>query len=90
VEQYRLDELLHLGSQGIFFAFRSRGGRESAVELLLRRSADVGEEIGQVGGGLKLDLAMVRVIHHGRDIGVLQSRPPDLENRPKADQLLLR
>jgi hypothetical protein len=83
--QYRLDELLHLGSQGIFFAFRGRGRRESAVKLLLRRSADVVEEIGQVGGGLKLDFAVVRVVHHGRDIGILQSRPSDLENRPTAD-----
>lgn len=69
-EQYHLDELLNLGSQGIFLAFRSRGGRESAVELLLRRSADVGEEVGQIGRGLKLDFAVVRVVHHGRDIGV--------------------
>lgn len=76
-----MDELLHLGSQGIFFAFRCRRRGESAVELLLRRSADVGEEVGQVGGGLELDLAVVGVIHVVRDIGLLQSRPPDLEYR---------
>lgn len=75
-----MDELLDFGSQGIFFAFRGCGGRESAVELLPRRSADVREKIGQVGGGLKLDLTVVRIIHYGQDIDFVQLRSTDPES----------
>ena len=55
----------------------------------MRRSADVGEEISQVGGGLELDFAVVRVVHYGRDIGVVQLRPSDLENWDKPVEISL-
>lgn len=54
---YLLHQFLHFTPERIFFPLR----RNREVDFLLRGGFDVGLQIEEVGGGLKVDSAMVRV-----------------------------
>ena len=61
VRSYLLHQLFDLGSKRVIFALGSGGGGKVQVELLLGNSGDVGMQIIEVGGGLEVNLAMVKL-----------------------------